>query len=79
MRELALLGKAMRQAARRAEGTNPRLERGNVAQARGAGLESAMLPLPVDVSKLGDLQDPTTGQMLFLLDYSSLDGPDPLA
>lgn len=65
-----------RRESRRAMGTDPRMARFYSSQATGAIAEAELLALPVETEGAAAVWE--TGAFPFMLDYSDLDGPDPL-
>lgn len=69
--------KALQQLALRALGQDPHQDRLSVGQLRSAGLESDIESLPVDMSEYQPIQD-GNGHFYFMVDFSGIDGADPI-
>jgi hypothetical protein len=78
MRELRILREVQRRQGRASQGLNPRSLSDQALHLAAAGNELEILSLPEDVGSLAEVQQ-ADGSFYFQLDYSSLDGTDPLA
>ena len=79
MRELDVFRKVMTREARRAAGRHPLFPTVSQAQTSLGGLEDSFLALPEDIEGLQEVQDPVTGAFWFMVDFSPVDGADPVA
>lgn len=77
MRELDQFRRATERMAARESGLPADQERTFVGHQQMAGRETQVLRLPV-IPTTSQIQDPDTGEFTFMLDFSILDGSDPL-
>lgn len=77
MREKTAARRAQQDLAAREMGLPVRQSRGLAGQLQVAGNESEIARLPV-IPATNEIQDPDTGEFTFMLDFSALDGDDPL-
>lgn len=78
MRELRILRETQRRQSRASQGLNPRTQADQALHVAAAAHELEILSLPEDVSALTDAQQ-ADGSFFFMLGFSALGGPDPLA
>lgn len=77
MREKTTLRKAQRALAAREVGLPPGQERMFASHLQVSGREAEIARLPV-IPTPYEIQDPDTGEFTFMVDFSALDGDDPL-